>query len=112
MTTHKIEMIAFLQEKALRHTEAYVKAGRRFAPMDIADLNRAWVVSFKVCVRNWRDPNAWAARDDIEAELRIRGQQPPWDLVTDEMDHLRRTVEEALTAPYKGAEAGRQDRAA
>jgi hypothetical protein len=81
------EMLAFLEHQQFLRLEDYMKRGRELVGVDTGDLKDQWVTEFK----------AWAAvrsvnhraREDIEGELTLRGERPPFDLVKDEFEALR-----------------------
>jgi hypothetical protein len=82
---------AFLEHKRLEQTQRYLARGRRFANLDVVQLNADWVIS----VRSWlahKDRANERTMDDQAAELRLRGVEPPYAAVEQELaDRSART---------------------
>jgi hypothetical protein len=75
---------AFLQHKSLEQTQDYLVRGRRFAKLDVAQLNKDWIIA----VRGWlahKDRTNERMMDDLVAELRLRGLEPPYGAVEQEL---------------------------
>jgi hypothetical protein len=75
---------AFLQHKSLERTQDYLARGRRFAKLDIGQLNKGWIIA----VRSWlghKDRPNERMMDDLTAELRLRGLEPPYAAVEQEL---------------------------
>ena len=75
---------AFLQHKSMEQMQAYLARGRRFAKLDIRRLNEDWVIA----VRSWlahKHRTKERLMDDLAAELRLRGLEPPYGAVEQEL---------------------------
>ena len=75
---------AFLRHKSLEQTQHYLTRGRRFAKLDVAQLNADWITA----VRSWlahKDRANERMMDDLAAELRLRGIEPPYVTVEHEL---------------------------
>jgi hypothetical protein len=75
---------AFLQHKSLEQTQDYLVRGRRFAKLDVAQMNEDWINA----VRGWlahKDRTNERMMDDLAAELRLRGVEPPYGAVEQEL---------------------------
>jgi hypothetical protein len=74
---------AFLQHKRMKQAQDYLVRGRRFAKLDVAQLNEDWIIA----VRSWlahKDGTNERMMDDLVAELRLRGLEPPYGAVEQE----------------------------
>ena len=74
----------FLQHKSLEQTQDYLARGRRFAKLDVAQMNEDW----SNAVRGWlahKDRTNERMMDDLAAELRFRGVEPPYAAVEQEL---------------------------
>ena len=84
---------AFLQHKSLEQTQDYLVRGRRFAKLDVGRLNKDWIIA----VRSWlahKHRRKERMMDDLAAELRLRGLEPPYGAVEQEFaDRSARTQE-------------------
>jgi hypothetical protein len=84
---------AFLQYKVTEQMQDYLTRGRRFAKVDDAQLNKDWIIA----VRSWLAHKRRAKEqimDDLAAELRLRGLEPPYGAVEQELaDRSARTNE-------------------
>jgi hypothetical protein len=93
---------AFLQHRNMKQMQDYLARGRRFAKLDIGRLNNEWIIA----VRSWlahKHRTKELMMDDLAAELRLRGLEPPYGAVEQELAdrsaqtneaELKRTVRE------------------
>jgi hypothetical protein len=90
--TKKDIVLAYLENIQLEATLDYVQRGRSLAQVDIDELKRRWVVEFKGWVANLETGNKLdpRPREDIESEMKVRGTEPPWDLVSDDFEAMRK----------------------
>ena len=75
---------AFLQHKRMQETQDYLVRGRRFAKLDVGRLNKDWIIA----VRSWlahKRRTKERVMDDLAAELRLRGLEPPYGAVEQEL---------------------------
>ena len=75
---------AFLQHKSMEQMQDYLARGRRFAKLDIGRLNEDWVIA----VRSWlthKHRTKERMMDDLAVELRLRGLEPPYGAVEQEL---------------------------
>ena len=84
---------AFLQHKSLEQMRGYQARGRRFAKLAVRQLTEDWIIA----VRSWlahKDHTNERMMDDLAAELRLRGVEPPYAAVEQELaDRSARTKE-------------------
>src|SRR4029453_18808391 len=87
---------AFLQHRSMKQMQDYLARGRRFAKLDIGRLNNDWVIA----VRSWlahKHRTKERMMDDLAAELRLRGLEPPYGAVEQELvDRSAQTNEAEL----------------
>ena len=85
---------AFLQHKSMKQMQDYLARGRRFAKLGMARLNKDWIIA----VRSWL-ANKYRTKerlmDDLAAELRLRGFEPPYGAV--EQDLANRSAQTSET---------------
>ena len=80
----KKNIYAFLQRRSLEQRRSYLARGRRFLVLDVGQLNKSWITA----VKNWltrKDRANEVTMDDLTAELRLRGLEPPYDAVKQEL---------------------------
>lgn len=94
--TGYVEMLAFLENEVLQDVEAYMKAGRRFAALEDADLDARWVDRFKWWVAHYGEPVDHTEMDECQAEMALRKRQPPLHLVQPEWAKMRAAQNERL----------------
>ena len=74
----------FLQRKNIEQRRKYLARGRRFVVLDAGQLGKSWIAA----VRNWlarKDRAAEVTMDDLTAELRLRGLEPPYEAIKHEL---------------------------
>jgi hypothetical protein len=75
---------AFLQHRITEQRCNYLARGRRFIVLDVAQLSKSWIAA----VGSWlalKDRAAEATMDDLTAELRLRGLEPPYEAIKQEL---------------------------
>jgi hypothetical protein len=80
----KTNIHAFLQRSSIEQRRKYLARGRRFVILDAGQLSNSWISA----VRNWlarKDRTSEVTMDDLTAELRLRGLEPPYDAVKQEL---------------------------
>src|SRR6266581_814320 len=79
-----IDAEEYLQHALMNETKAYFDRGRRFANVDVAQLKEKWVVIFKAYFADHTRQQG-LEMDDLAAELRLRGLDPPFEAVKAEI---------------------------
>jgi hypothetical protein len=77
---------AFLQHKSMNQMQDYLARGRRFVGLDMERLNKDWIVA----VRGWlahKHRTKERLVDDLAAELQLRGLEPPYGAVEQDLAH-------------------------
>jgi hypothetical protein len=101
-----------LDAEAMQRAEAYLARGRIHEAIDSADLKAQWVEAFRRFVGNVGDPALSRAHEDIQAELRLRGEEPPFAEVEKETEaffaQVREAVERVKRNPAQYAEMLRE----
>ena len=75
---------AFLQHKSMQEMQDYLARGRRFAKLDVGRLNKDWIIA----VRSWlahKHRTKERKMDDLAEELRLRGLEPIYCAVEQEL---------------------------
>lgn len=75
---------AFLQHKSMEQMQAYLARGRRFAQLDVEWLNTDWIIAVRIWFAH-KHPTKERVMDDLAAELRLRGLEPPYGAVEQEL---------------------------
>jgi hypothetical protein len=84
-------MLAHFENKRIEAATAYAQRGRPLAAMSDEDLHRDWLLAFKAWAASERDGKKCDHRtqEDMEAEMYLRGNDPPLNLVKEEITTLR-----------------------
>jgi hypothetical protein len=80
----KKNIYAFLRHRSIEQRRSYLARGRRFLVLDVGQLSKSWISA----VKNWlarKDRASEITMDDLTAELRLRGLEPPYDAVKQEL---------------------------
>jgi hypothetical protein len=80
---------AYLRNQEQEQADDYRKRGRKLAAVETEHLKQQWVDAFK----RWAAGNRadHRVREDIQAELLIRGHEVPFELVQGELAALKAT---------------------
>jgi hypothetical protein len=84
----------WLQNELLEQTRDYLARGRRFERLKLDQLNKVWAETFRQFVRR-NNQRHLREMDDAGAELRLRGEEFPINLVTSEVKQLRAAIQRA-----------------
>ena len=94
----------------IKQIEQYLARGRQLQHTPVEQLGERWTVAFKMWVR---DRTLRSPRDhqDADAELRLRGVEPPRDTIKEEIAALQKEISEQPYDPQtrKVVRAGLQD---
>jgi hypothetical protein len=71
--------------RSLVQIENYVSRGRKLADRDDAYLRHAWIGAMKICSTTLADFEDHELREDLQSEMLLRGYQPPFEFVKDEI---------------------------
>ena len=85
-----------IDAEAMQRAESYLARGRVHEATDTAALKAEWVAAFRRFVGNLADPALARAHEDIQAELRLRGEEPPFAEVEPETEAFFRQVRDAV----------------
>jgi hypothetical protein len=77
-----------IDNRSQEHIEDYVGRGRQLASRDDVYLRHAWVGAMKIWNAKLANAVDHKLREDIQAEMLLRGYQPPFELVKEEMKTL------------------------
>jgi hypothetical protein len=101
-----------IDAEAMQRAEAYLARGRIHEAEDTAVLKAQWVEAFRRFVGNLGDPALARAHEDLQSELRLRGEEPPFAEVEKEteafFDRVRDAVERVKRNPGQYAELLRE----
>jgi len=85
----QIELVEeFLQHALMKETTDYARRGRQYASAFVSDINDQWTAAFQA-VFTQQQQDRIRAMDDLAAELRIRGLEPPYERVEQEVAALQ-----------------------
>ena len=85
---------AFVQNERLEQTKDYVGRGRAFVALDLDDLKARWVEAFRAFVADIDGDDGIVRMYDLEAEIRLRGAEPPHERVEAEQAAFDREMDE------------------
>ena len=75
----------FLHNWSTKQSEDYVARGRRFSTSGVEQLNEDWIMAS----RSWlacKERRIEQVMDDLASELFLRGLQPPYDAIKQELN--------------------------
>ena len=97
---------AYLQHELMNKTKAYLDRGRRFAQLDVTQLADRWIAVFTAYfAQHYRKQGD--EMDDLAAELRLRGLDPPFEAVSAEISKLQGSLKR-LGSNAKSSELDRK----
>lgn len=85
---------SFLAEKEMQEVRSYVSRGRSLRSVATDHLSGEWVSLVREWAADPRQPTN-IRRDDIQAELTLRGIEPPYHLVKGELEAITKAATDA-----------------
>jgi hypothetical protein len=82
----------FLADALMKEAADYVQRGRRHQSLQLSELNDRWVAAFRDVFAR-RLGQRVTDMDDLGAELRLRGLEPPYDRVVVEVQKIQDELE-------------------
>jgi hypothetical protein len=79
---------SWIERQVLEQMADYIGRGRRLAAKDFAELRRHWMTLMRLWGAKTASAEDHKLREDIQAEMRIRGFQPPYNAVKDVLVQL------------------------
>ena len=92
---------AFLQNKSMEQRQDYLTRGRRFANVEVGRLNADWILAVRRWLSGKNRPNE-RTMDDLAAELRLRGLEPPYGAIEQELVNRSAQIPEVEQKQAKG----------
>jgi hypothetical protein len=92
----------FLAHELMNETADYLRRGRRFLSLPLSELNDRWIPAFRDAILN-KIVDRVLDMDDFAAELRLRGLDPPFDRVADDVAKITADLEKMGPDPESSA---------
>jgi len=92
----------WIERQVLEQIADYLARGRALAGRDYALLRRHWIAQMALWSSKTASPEDHKLREDIQAEMRIRGFQPPYEAVKDDLLRLAAMAQDAAEAQQHG----------
>jgi hypothetical protein len=92
---------AFFQNKSMEQRQDYLTRGRRFANVEVGRLNADWILAVRRWLSGKNRPNE-RTMDDLAAELRLRGLEPPYGAIEQELVNRSAQIPEVEQKQAKG----------
>ena len=89
------DMMALLESDAMNKLAAYAAGGRSHKNLSEQQLTDAWKQAFKNVANDPRVYEARAAENDLACEFKLRGLDPPYDQVKDDVERYMSAAETA-----------------
>jgi hypothetical protein len=80
-----IQVGLWIDSESVEDVADYAERGRKHAALSDGELTAAWVQAFRNFAQDFHNEELQAAPTDYSAEFRLRGLEPPHDLVSDDL---------------------------
>jgi hypothetical protein len=87
---------AWIANKPFEQAQAYARRGRHYETLTTDEVKERWVSAIKRMIANVRDASLQREPNDLEAELTLRQEQPPFERVRQEMEAFTAAAVAAL----------------
>jgi hypothetical protein len=102
------ETLAFLESDKMDLVADYSARGRAYQHLPQDELIRAWMRAFEEMADAPTDPIARQRQEDLSSEIRLRGNEPPWDDVKGALQRFIAAVKAILKRVKADPEAMKQ----
>ena len=92
---------SFVKNGAVNRAADYAQRGRIFQALSLDQLAEKWCASFRDMAADPFDPDKNAVEGDLSSEFVLRGIEPPFDSVREELDRYTSTVSRAFEQKQK-----------
>jgi hypothetical protein len=89
----KADIMALLESDAMNKLAAYAACGRSHRTLSEQQLTDAWKQAFKNVANDPHIYEARAAENDLASEFQLRGLDPPYDEVKDDVQRFMSVAE-------------------
>ena len=93
-------ILGYLQNEGALETENYLKNGRHLKDVETGILKERWIELYKEFFGAFDDARR-TEREDVNAELALRGEQVPFEAVAVEAETLRKVISAELERQEK-----------
>ena len=83
---------SWIESESVDDVADYAARGRRFAALSDAELLEAWVRALKKSAKNFQNTRLRDTHSDYTSEFRLRRLEPPYDLVSDDLNKMTDAV--------------------
>lgn len=98
------QILSFLENERIVRLKDYMDRGRTHKGIELGALKEDWVGVFRLFSCVPADEANRTRMHDLEAELALRSEELPWDVVQEEADNFIKMTDEA----YRNMSAGRK----
>jgi hypothetical protein len=86
------EVRSWIDSESVDSVANYAEQGRKYAALSDAELSSAWVQAFRASARDIHNKEQRSAHADYSAEFDLRGIDPPFNLVHDDMQQMTESI--------------------
>jgi hypothetical protein len=83
---------SWIESESVDDIAEYAARGRKFADLSDANLSEAWVRALKKSAKNFQNTRLRDTHSDYTSEFRLRRLEPPYDLVSDDLNKMTDAV--------------------
>ncbi len=88
--------LAWIKNKSFDDLESYPQRGRKFEGASLSELNALWITAYRARLNANFDSIVGQEASDIEAELRLRNADPPFEEVLADFQEFQKRAKKAL----------------
>ncbi|MGR4929278.1 hypothetical protein ACIPUD_21135 [Bradyrhizobium sp. CAR08] len=92
----KDDVLGLIASGQADHLASYLSRGRTHQGLTGPQLSEAWKAAFRHMADDVRDYAKRQIEDDLKQEFSARGEEPPYDLIHDDMERFVAEVDAAI----------------
>ncbi|MCK1437384.1 hypothetical protein [Bradyrhizobium sp. 15] len=92
----KADVLGLIASEQADHLASYLSRGRKHQSLTGPELLEAWKAAFKHMADDVRDYARREIEEDLKQEFLARGQEPPYDLIHDDLERFVAQVDAAM----------------
>jgi hypothetical protein len=100
------DVLGWIQSESVDDTADYVARGRKYAGLPDEEAKSQWIHAFRSLANDFVNSPWWRIQSHLTSELALRGLEPPFELVLEDMEKLSKGLDVAIKSKAGDEAAG------
>lgn len=100
------DVVGWVQSESMDEIAGYASRGRKYAELSNDEAVSQWVQAFRSLANDFVKSPWWHIQSDLTSELSLRGLEPPYEMVREDIEKLSKGLTEAAESNLGNEAAG------